>query len=209
MAQHPEVALSAYVDDALPPDERAAVEAHLGGCSVCRPELEELRSVRRLLAQLPERAPRRSLLPRLAPPSWLAPARWLSTVAAAVFALVFVASSLPSPLGGGAVAPALAPALQEDASRGVNEPQPVVTPTPPAALRAPVPAPSVADAGKSLTSAASATPRPSPQPRGSALSDRVALAERQAGPPPWMWLVAAIVACAVALTLQWSIARRS
>ena len=37
--------VSAYVMQALPPDEAAALEAHLATCSQCRQELEELRPV--------------------------------------------------------------------------------------------------------------------------------------------------------------------
>ena len=37
--------VSAYVMQALPPDEAAAVEAHLASCSQCRQELETLRPV--------------------------------------------------------------------------------------------------------------------------------------------------------------------
>ena len=37
--------VSAYVMQALPPDEAAAVEAHIASCSQCRQELETLRPV--------------------------------------------------------------------------------------------------------------------------------------------------------------------
>ena len=37
--------VSAYVMQALPPDEAAAVEAHIASCAQCRPELETLRPV--------------------------------------------------------------------------------------------------------------------------------------------------------------------
>jgi len=42
-------ALSALVDEALAPGERAAVEAHLGGCADCQRELEGLRATVALL----------------------------------------------------------------------------------------------------------------------------------------------------------------
>ena len=38
---HPHDELAAYAVDALDPDERAAVEAHLDGCAPCRAELAE------------------------------------------------------------------------------------------------------------------------------------------------------------------------
>ncbi len=37
--------VSAYVMQALPPDEAAAVEAHIASCAQCRQELETLRPV--------------------------------------------------------------------------------------------------------------------------------------------------------------------
>lgn len=51
----PEVAeqLSAYLDEALPPDRRQGTEAHLAGCTECSRALSELRCTRRLLRDLP------------------------------------------------------------------------------------------------------------------------------------------------------------
>ncbi|HUG37321.1 MAG TPA: zf-HC2 domain-containing protein [Candidatus Limnocylindrales bacterium] len=49
---------SALVDEALMPDERAALDAHLAGCADCRRELERLRATVSLLrAAPPARAP--------------------------------------------------------------------------------------------------------------------------------------------------------
>lgn len=42
MNVHPEEKLSAYVDGELPPEEVAAVEAHLAGCAECRALVEDL-----------------------------------------------------------------------------------------------------------------------------------------------------------------------
>jgi hypothetical protein len=51
-------ALSAYLDEALAPDERALVDAHLEGCVACRRELEALRGTVALLQRVePARAP--------------------------------------------------------------------------------------------------------------------------------------------------------
>ncbi|PYQ22112.1 MAG: hypothetical protein DMF81_13305 [Acidobacteria bacterium] len=47
--------LSAYLDGALPPAEREALEAHLNQCADCRARLESLRAVKHALARLPSR----------------------------------------------------------------------------------------------------------------------------------------------------------
>ncbi len=50
--------LSAYLDEALAPDERSLVDAHLAGCAECRRELEALRGTVALLQRVePARAP--------------------------------------------------------------------------------------------------------------------------------------------------------
>lgn len=50
--------LSAYLDEALAPDERRLVDVHLAGCAECRRELEALRGTVALLQRVaPERAP--------------------------------------------------------------------------------------------------------------------------------------------------------
>jgi anti-sigma factor RsiW len=41
---------SAYVDDALGPDDRDRLVAHLVGCAACRSDVDELRTIRRLLS---------------------------------------------------------------------------------------------------------------------------------------------------------------
>lgn len=50
-------ALSAYVDGALPPDERERVEAHLQQCAACREALVYLQSLRRVVSLLPQQEP--------------------------------------------------------------------------------------------------------------------------------------------------------
>ncbi|HET9854048.1 MAG TPA: zf-HC2 domain-containing protein [Methylomirabilota bacterium] len=50
--------LSAYLDEAIAPDERSLVDAHLEGCADCRRELEALRGTVALLQRVePARAP--------------------------------------------------------------------------------------------------------------------------------------------------------
>ncbi|HYS82289.1 MAG TPA: zf-HC2 domain-containing protein [Anaeromyxobacteraceae bacterium] len=46
--------LTAFLDGALAPDERARVEAHLGACAACRAERERLEKAVALLGRLPE-----------------------------------------------------------------------------------------------------------------------------------------------------------
>ena len=105
MNEHPEVQLSAYLDDALPPGERAAVAAHLDGCASCRARLADLRATSRLVAALPVLAPTRSLVPRLErAPVWLRPVRLLGAMGSGLFVFLFIASAVinsGSSLGGG------------------------------------------------------------------------------------------------------------
>ncbi len=59
---HPdEETLHAYLDEALPPAERARCEAHLDSCGACRALVEQQRAVFALLARLPQEAPSRDL----------------------------------------------------------------------------------------------------------------------------------------------------
>jgi hypothetical protein len=51
---HPEELLAGYVDGALPPKDRAAVDAHLAGCARCRREVSLAVSARSGLRALPE-----------------------------------------------------------------------------------------------------------------------------------------------------------
>lgn len=50
-------ALSAYVDGALPPDERERVEAHLQQCAACREATVHLQSLRWAVSLLPQQEP--------------------------------------------------------------------------------------------------------------------------------------------------------
>jgi len=105
MNDHPELQLSAYLDEALSPAERAAVSAHLDGCAVCRRRLEDLRATSRLIAALPTLVPTRSLVPHLErAPVWLRPVRLLGAMGSGLFVFLFLASAVinsGSNLGGG------------------------------------------------------------------------------------------------------------
>ena len=90
MSCQPEQA-TGYVDDALEPEERRVVEAHLAECAECRDQVAGERHVREELSRLPEVEPRSGF--ELALRSRLVrrrgPARWLLPVAA-VLAVAFL-----------------------------------------------------------------------------------------------------------------------
>jgi hypothetical protein len=97
------LALSALVDGRLAPDAARALEAHVAGCRACAARLEGLRSVKSMLAAMPETEVPRSFRLRLsdvdapvaARAAWASgPLRWapaLSGVAAALFVAVLAA----------------------------------------------------------------------------------------------------------------------
>ena len=105
MTEHPDLLLSAYLDDGLTQGEYEGVRAHVDGCARCRGQLAELRATSRLIGSLPQIAPRRSLVPRLERgPVWLRPVRLLGTMGTGVFVFLFIASAIirtGSSLGGG------------------------------------------------------------------------------------------------------------
>jgi hypothetical protein len=75
--------LSAFLDEALAPDERREAEAHLEGCAECRRELERLRQTVALLHRVePARAPV-GFVDRVAAAA--RPRPWYRRAAAAVF----------------------------------------------------------------------------------------------------------------------------
>jgi len=105
MTEHPERDLSAFLDEALAPAERASVAAHLEGCARCRSQLVELRATSRLIGALPSLAPGRSLVPRVdRAPVWLRPVRLLGAMGSGLFVFLFIAAAVVqsgSSLGGG------------------------------------------------------------------------------------------------------------
>lgn len=216
MIQHPEEQLSAYLDGALEPDERTGLETHLAACAHCRSRLAELREVGRLLAALPERAPRRSLVPRRIP-AWLFPARLVSGLATGAFAFLFFVNSmtfLAPPGAPGAPAQQFAPAA------------PAAAPRPEAATPKPVTAdtasPKAAEQQQRSALATQASPsptadvftgiasRPTPVPRGEVPAERDAVGQRVqqlATIPPLAWLVAALLAGVATFGLHRTIRR--
>jgi len=209
MNEHPELHLSAYLDDALSPDERAAVSAHLDGCPSCRARLEDLRATSRLVAALPALVPTRSLVPRLQrAPVWLRPVRLLGAMGSGLFVFLFLASAVinsGSNLGGGETTAerlaekgqfgAAVNALASDAAaQKAIAASPVPAAAPAAAGQAPQgPSRSLASAAPSSVSRADAAT--------AAITSTTATAQRTFGPPPVVFLgfaaffaIAAIVA---------------
>lgn len=232
MIQHPQEQLSAYLDGALAAAERAAVDAHLAVCGHCRARLAELREVSRLLAALPELAPRRSLLPRRLP-AWLVPARLVSGLATAAFAFLFVVNGVNAlgPLGVTQPAAAPAPVALERAREA-----PAAPAAPAPAAPTPVPAPAAAatatadqaaspkTAEQRTAAGAQQSPTPTaalfgvtesratPVPRGPTPAQELGFADRdeqRVAVPVWAWLVAALAAGTLTFGLHRAITRRS
>jgi anti-sigma factor RsiW len=213
MNEHPESHLSAYVDDALAPAERAAVQAHVDGCARCSAHVAELRATSRLIAALPVLAPRRSLVPRLdRAPVWLRPVRLLGTIGTGAFAFLFLASfvlNTGSSLGGGTTTSerlaskgqfgAAVNALASEAAekRLGSTAAPAFAPA--AGVAAPAPSVTTQDSARSV-----AAPVPSAaarldaaSPSAAAFSAVDAYPRAQVGPPPQLFLGLALV-CALA-----------
>jgi anti-sigma factor RsiW len=205
MTEHPELQLSAYLDDELTQGEFEIVRAHLEGCASCRAQLADLRATSLLVGGLPQLAPRRSLVPRLERAAvWLRPVRLLGVMGSGLFVFLFIASAVINSggsLGGGtSTAEQLAEkgqygaavnALASDAAKRAAD---AATAAP--ALAAPAPAAGVAasqspGAGLTLASstpvarsdASAATPPPS------VAHDSV----RTFGPPPQVFLGIAVL----------------
>ena len=210
---HPRAQLSAYLDGALSPAERSAVDAHLASCDDCRARLAELRATAHVIAALPSPVPSRRLAPRIATvPAWLAPLRTLSTIASAVSVFLFIASALLANIGTLATAsasaasqPLLAPGGQAAA------PAPAAASTPAAAFRnaggasAPTAAASAAAAQDAAKSFASASPSPSGIATGFVISTAEGHGVVYYSTPfasPWLWLALAVLTGAVAILLQ-------
>ena len=203
---HPREQLSAYLDGALTPAERTAVDTHLDTCRECRARLAELRGVANLLRSLTDPLPSRRLVPRLATvPVWLAPLRTLATLASGISVFLFMASAILANIGflaGGSStaasgAAAIAPPRPAAEGSGVTQDRAATAgpsrdtksaPTPSAAFAVSTPAPTPVPPTN-----VSAAQAPEPEQTRSGLT---------IGPNPWVWLVLAIVTGAIALALQ-------
>ena len=201
---HPREHLSAYLDGALTPAERAAVDTHLDTCPDCRARVAELRGVATLLRSLPGPVPSRRLVPRLATaPLWMAPLRTLATLASGVSVFLFMASAILANIGflaggsastaasGAAVAPQAAPAASVTSQD-----------------RAAASAGPTSDAKAAATAPgafAATTPAPTPVPPTNAYAAQApehSVPGIAVGPSPWVWLVLAVVTGIIALALQ-------
>jgi predicted anti-sigma-YlaC factor YlaD len=212
MTEHPELLLSAYLDEALSPAERASVAAHLEGCARCRAQLADLRATSRLIGALPQLAPRRSLVPRLdRAPVWLRPVRLLGVMGSGLFVFLFIASAVINSggsLGGGTTTAeqlaekgqfgAAVNALASDAAKRLAD-----SATAAPALAAPAPAAGAA-ASQGTGPGHSAAASPTPVARADAVStgaDTSASAgtPRTFGPPPQVFLGIAVLLAIAAL----------
>lgn len=206
--QHPHAELSAYVDHALSAADEAAVEAHVRTCAACQARVADLRAVASLVRALPDPIPSRRLVPRLAPPRWLAPMRTLASIASGVSAFFFVASVIvanaptsattaaaPAPQAGRAQPPSAPEAGRADAS----------TPQPAFAFRSVAPTPSregvASDAAKQALGASAA---PGATPAGPLEAARATSTNepRSTLPSPWLWLALAAITGILAIVLH-------
>lgn len=213
-APHPHEQLSAFIDDALGPAERRAVESHLAGCMSCQAHVAELRATAVLVASLPELVPSRRLVPRLATvPIWMAPLRTLATLASGLSVFLFIASAFLGNLatlsGGSATtalnAPAAAPAASPVPSGERRDAVPGVAQASAAASPAPAAQPTAAaDNAKFATSSSPGLGGAAPAQSANAESaaDARTGAPRSVGPSPWLWLGLALITGTIALALQ-------
>jgi anti-sigma factor RsiW len=204
MTEHPELLLSAYLDDALSQGEHELVRAHLGGCERCRAQLADLRATSRVIGALPQLTPGRSLVPRLErAPVWLRPVRLLGVMGSGLFVFLFIASAVVNSgasLGGGAsTAEQLAEkgqfgaainALASDAAKRADSAT--------AATAAPAPVPAAAGAAASQSPGSAFTvASPTPIARDAASSPAAAPSSvegpRTFGPPPQLFLLIAVL----------------
>ena len=213
---HPFADLNAYIDGALDPQARARVDAHLATCAACQARVAELRATARLITALPAPAPRRSLVPRVSVPVWLAPLRTASAIASGLALLVFVISLGSSGLqrATGVAAPAAAERNDQSTTAASAQPAPLAPGAPAAqgspgafSLGASTPNPAArttVDTQKAIGSAgASATPAQTtatPGPQAIALR---APANPESGQSPVIWLALAIALAVVAIFATW------
>lgn len=198
MTDHLGADISAYLDGALAPAERARVQSHLDACSPCRARLEELRATASLVAALPSPRPSRGLTPRFVERlNWLRPLRSLSLAASGAFLFLFMATAIletGSDLGGGPPAPfggtsgagpaaAPAPAARTPSADRTETAQKATAPT--ALLASPLP------------TIATASPEALGLPAERDVV-RPVYGQPPAVPPPFVWLALAIVAAVLA-----------
>jgi len=204
MQQHVREDLSAYLDGALAPADRALVRDHLAACAACRAAAAELSATARLIAALPRPDPSRRLVPSLETRfAWLRPVRSLSAVLAGVFVLVFMASATLDTgwrMGGGRAGGS----AQTTSSR---EAGPAAAPQATALERGSVPAPAASptialqEQGRSTAFASPAATGSGARAEGAPAEDAVRAAPEppRIGPSPWLWLGLAAVSGILAL----------
>jgi hypothetical protein len=224
--QHPHAELSAYIDEALAPADRAVVEAHVDACAVCRAHVAQLRATTALVRALPDPIPSRHLVPRLGVPAWMAPLRTLMTLASGTAVFLFIASSLASNitfLAGGAPTTASSRDARPEAAAAPGAAQdtrlaaPTQAPGPSqqtAFAVTPTGSPSV-DGGRGSTPTAtgdaakrledSAAAPPAPGEATTAYGPGVVTTSQPVPSPlmnPWLWLGIAILSGAFAFALH-------
>ena len=109
-SEHVATLLDDYLDATLSPANAGVVARHLERCAACRAELEELRTLRQLLARLPASSPRPGVLERMleiavqgpAPPAplWRRPVWFRAGLAAAAVLLLAVGFTLGMHIAG-------------------------------------------------------------------------------------------------------------
>jgi anti-sigma factor RsiW len=211
MTEHPELHLSAYLDLALDPAERASVAAHLEGCARCRAQLADLRATSRLIGVLPSLVPGRSLVPRLdRAPAWLRPVRLLGAMGSGLFVFLFIASAVinsGSSLGGGTTTAerlaekgqfgAAVNALASDSAKKVGDATAQPSAVPAAAAQATQTGTVRSDAVGSAAPTAAFAPA---QDTGAIASATVTYQQQpQFGPPPPLFLTGAVLFAIAAL----------
>jgi len=218
---HPFGDLSAYLDEALSPEARASVQAHLDTCALCRTRLAELRGTARLMAALPMPVPSRSLVPRVSVPIWMTALRTFSTVASAAAIFLFIVSaaisSFPrftSTAGAPAAAPAPNSALDQTNSGGATSASQTPddrklrapSPSSPFAAFTGKPSPAPAPAERSIASdAVRRQDVGSANPATPNLENSEHLRCLYGYPPfnpfPWLWLVLGVAFAALSFIL--------
>ena len=219
MTEHPELLLSAYLDDALAQGEHDLVRAHLDGCASCQARVAELRATSRLIAALPQLTPRRSLVPRLdRAPVWLRPLRLLGAMGSGLFVFLFLASAVintGSSLGGGTTTaerlaekgqfgPAVSALASDAAAKSIATAAPAPAPVAGAAAQSPL----VDTASGRDANAAAPTPLARVDNQGATGAPSTAASGPSFGPPPLVFLGVALL-CAVAALVAHRRLRRS